>query len=193
MAKKGLINSDVCINKILDLSREKNQKITELAIESEVKKKNLQAQINLYLENASNVEEYFSSVHTAEINSKVKELKKEVEEQNYVIDKYNITVDEKNERYRNSIIRQKAELEIQFMQIRNGEYTRSELADMGYYKDVVDCISAFYDTLEPVNAYNEMLDDKNIVIYLDAYTQDLILIYRQRALESIAGEDSLVE
>ena len=126
--------------------------------------------------------------HNAEILAKKEEIKDKIAEKNREIETHNAGVQEKDDKYKNSLIRQQTELELQFMQIRNGEFTDSELIDMGYYKDIVDCVKAYYDTLDLETAYNDMVKEQRLVVFLGDYYAHLCFSYRQQYLDYLGIE-----
>lgn len=179
----GLVSSDYLPNKIAQLESDKNAEIISLTEKSVNKKSLLLAEIEKNQSEIDNAEEYFFEIHNAEILAKKEEIKDKIAEKNREIETHNAGVQEKDDKYKNSLIRQQTELELQFMQIRNGEFTESELIDMGYYKDVVDCVRAYYDTLDLETAYNDMIKEQRLVVYLGDYYAHLCFSYRQQYLD----------
>ncbi len=183
--KKGLLSSDFICDKIARLECEKNKEIVELTSKNTKRKTEISAEIESNNGIITTARDYFEEIHSAEILAKVEVYKKEIAKENQEREVYNSKLDEKDDKYRNSVIRQQAELEIQFMQIRNGEYTESELVDMGYYKDVLDCVRAYYDTLDVDTAYNDMLSEDRLITYLDRFYHELLYVYRQKVIDSL--------
>lgn len=175
--KNGLISSSVVFKKSIDLEQEKNDKIAKIYADCDSEKLTLNAQREMLLQKLYSVDNYFLEIHQKEIEEKVLSLKEEQKEIKEKVFKYNNSVDEKTQRYQNQIIRNNAELKLQFMEIRSGDYTKSELIDMGYYADVVDCVRGYYDTLSGSVAYEDIAKEKKLAVYLDTYYEQLLYVY----------------
>ena len=142
---------------------------------------NLKAQKEMLGTKLYNAGNYFNEIHQKEIEEKVLELKLAQKESDEKVFKYNNSIEEKTQRYQNQIIRNNAELKLQFMEIRSGDYTKTELIDMGYYTDVLKCVDGYYQTLSPSDAYLEICRESKLMIYLDEYYEQLVYVYSLRA------------
>ncbi len=179
--KAGVASSTIVIDKTALLEDSKNQKIALLTQEKNDKVANLLAEIeklNLLL---SNSQEYFSLVHQKEIEKKFIELSDNREEKKIEIFKYNNGLDEKEQRYSNSIKQTKSSLHLRFLDIKAAEYTKDQLVEMGYFKDVINCVCAYFDTLEPLYAYQAFLSEKQLMVFLDFYYEQVALLYKYKA------------
>ena len=67
------------------------------------------------------------------------------------------------------------------MEIKSNYFTVEQLFEMGYYNDVMDCISAYYDLLDANEAYQDIVNESRLVFYLDDYYQDVVYMYKMRA------------
>ena len=52
---------------------------------------------------------------------------------------------------------------------------------MGYYKDAIDCVCAYFDTLSAVAAYQQISHDSKVAIYLDDYYANVVYMYKTLA------------
>ena len=85
------------------------------------------------------------------------------------------------QRYSNSIKETKASLYIRFLDVSSGEYTKDQLVEMGYYTDVIRCVSGYYDTLPADTAFRDMNAEGDLMIYLDDYYDQMLYAYRTSA------------
>ena len=180
--KAGLINSSIVADKTVVLEEGKNQKIVLATQEKDEKVSSILAEIESLNLKKSNCNEYFSQIHQSEIDAKVIELIDEQEQKKVDVFKYNNSLDEKEQRYSNTIKESKCSLRLRFLDISSGEFTKDQLIEMGYYNDVMRCVAGYYDTLEPLLAYQDMLDEKKLCIYLEDYYETFVNSYRFNAI-----------
>ena len=169
----GTQNSSAVVFEINRLTTEKEEKAQELALEYEVQITALQGQesaINDYIEH---LDDFYQELKAQKVNKKVEELKQEQEKELMEIDKFNLGVEERIQKYANSIIRQKADIEIKRQQLNGQFFTKDQLIEMGYYNDVITCITGYYDSLSPQLAKQEFIKDKEAMIYLEEYYDTL--------------------
>ncbi len=183
--KKGISFSDVVQERIVFLENEKNQKILEINLNAEEEKSEYQSKITALEEELEWVESFFAPIHALEVSAKALELKDEYDKTYREVFEYNNSLERREQEYSNSIIRARASLELQYMKIRSEGISKEELINMGYYEAVMDCVCAYYDTLTSVNAYNDMLSENRLIPYLEDYYQDLVFVYRNRALDQL--------
>ena len=179
--KSGLVVSSVMVDKTALLEDSKNQKIADLTQAKNFQVASITAeieQLNAMLEES---EEIFYVIHQKELDKKYIELCDEREKTRIEIFKYNNSLEEKEQRHANSIKEAKSSLHLRFLEIKAAEYTKDQLVEMGYFKDVIACVSAYYDTLEPLTAYQSFLADKELMTYLDFYYEQVALYYKLRA------------
>ena len=179
--KSGLINSSIVVDKTTQLESDKNLRIADI-----VAKKNKEIVEISITENTLNAKlnqgaDIFSVVHEKDVNKKVLELIESREKTVQEVFKYNNGLDEKEQRYANTIKQVNSSLKIRFLAITAGEFTKDQLVDMGYYSDVIRCVTGYYDTLEPITAYQDISAEKKLAIYLDDYYQNIIYGYRMNA------------
>jgi len=116
-----------------------------------------------------------------EVSAKITELTEAQQEKIREVFKYNNGLTEKEQRYQNTIKQTNASLLLKFMSLRQGEFTKDELVEMGYYKDVIACVCNYYDTLDTLTAAQQITHDQDIPIYLDHYYETIVYMYTQRA------------
>ena len=126
-------------------------------------------------------ENYYSSVHEKQVIAKIEELREKEKEKEKEVFKYNNGIDEKVQRYENTIIRSNETLRLRYLEIKVTEFTKDQLVDMGYYEDVIRCICGYYDTLTPSKAFTDMKYETKLPIYLDDYYVNIMNMYGVRA------------
>ena len=176
----GTQNSSAVVFEINRLTTEKEEKAQELALEYEVQITALQGQESALNDYIEHLDEFYQELKAQKVNKKVEELKEEQENEVLEIDKFNLGVEERIQKYANSIIRQKADIEIKRQQLNGQFFTKDQLIEMGYYKDVITCISGYYDSLSPQLAKQEFIKDKEAMIYLEEYYDTLLNVYIMR-------------
>ena len=175
--KNGLINTSAYLDKIAVLENEKNLRITEITADKNIKAAELTATLNALTERLNTAETFNATAFEKSVAAKVVELKDEEAATAREVFKYNNGLDEKEQRYANTILQANANLNLKFMEISMGEFTKDQLVDMGYYTDVVNCVCGYYDTLDSVTAYQDIANEEKLTIYLDDYYQNVVYMY----------------
>ena len=178
---KGFATSNVVLDKISRLEEEKNQKITDVIQKNQQTLATLESQKAELTVRLSSIDDYFSSLFEKEVNAKVLELHKEQLKHREDINKYNNSISEKIQNSKNSVINAQATLMIKYKEISIPELSKDTLVDMGYYDDVIDCINSYYELLDPEVAYQDLLNDRALMVYLDDYYDDLVYAYKLKA------------
>lgn len=179
--KNGLINTSAYLDKITICETEKAEKITLLTQEKNRKSTELNAKITALNQSLSAIEDEYYAIQSARVTAKVEELKDARDVIEREVFTYNNGVEEREQKHASTLIRANANLKLKYMEITMGEYSKDELVDMGYYDDVVECVTAYYDTLDPIVAYNDMKKESKLTIYLDDYYQNVVYMYATRA------------
>ena len=180
--KAGLLHSSILADKTAVLEEGKNQKIALITQEKDEKKASILSEIESLNSKKENANDYFNEIHQKEIDAKVIELKDKEVQKRMEVFKYNNSLDEKEQRYSNSIKETKCSLKLRFLDISSGEYTKDQLIEMGYYNDVMRCVAGYYDRLEPITAYQDMLAEKKLCIYLEDYYETFVHSYKFNAI-----------
>ena len=181
ITNSGLINSTIVIEKTAQLEESKNQEIIRINAERDKTLESLRTKRSVAESKLTNSSTYFSLIHKKETDAKCEELKREVQKTQREIFKYNNSLDEKEQRYANTVKETKASLRLRFLDISSGEFTHDQLVEMGYYTDVIRCVSGYYDTLPPVDAFYDIASEKKLAIYLEDYFQDIVYVYKLKA------------
>jgi len=179
--EKGVSVSSIFIAERNKIAKEQAEKIVEQEKYYDFRASQLQAEKEVLTTRLSSVEEYFSPIHQKEIDALSAKLYKEYQEKKLDVEKHNNSVYEKNVKYKNVIIQNRASFELKFMEVRR-EYTTSELIDMGYYEDVLRCVFGYYDTLSVDDAYEDVIYEQDLMYYLDTYYEGVIKLLYQRTL-----------
>lgn len=179
--KNGLVSSGIVIDKITALEEAKNDKIIALNIKKDQELSQLNAQLASQNELLENAETYFYTAHQLDVDKKYEEIKSEKEKELIEVFKYNNTLDEKEQRYENSLIQYNANLHLKYMSINATEFSKDQLIEMGYYADVVRCVCGYYNTLSAGVAYNDFSNETKLPIYLDDYYSNILYMYQSKA------------
>ncbi len=178
--KRGVADSTIVANIIEKLTNSKNQEIVDCEnefLEKTIKVNSAEtsAKIEQYM-----LEERLEGIFTIKEEIVFNELKQEQEKIIREVFKYNNLLDEKKQRYDNTITQINANLKLKYMEIKSENLTKDQLIEMGYYQDVINCVCGYYDTLEPLEAYRAISADKTIVVYLEDYYEDMLYMYRAK-------------
>ena len=179
--KSGLINSSIVADKTAALEKAKNEQIALILEKRDEDVATLIAQTEELQTKIDGADEYFKALREKELDKKILELKDESEKTEREVFKYNNGILEKETRYRNTIKQAEATLKLQFLEISMGEYTKDQLVDMGYYQDVIDCVTSYYDKFSAAEAFQKITDEKKLAVYLDDMYAEVIYAYRSKA------------
>ena len=178
--KKGFAHSNVVLDKLAELESKKNAELTKAEADKNAAVAEINAEISSLNAALAGADDYYDDVHAYEKAAKVSELKDAQEKQKTEAFKYNNSVSEKKERYANAIKQLNMTYQLKFMEIKNVEFTKEQLYDMGYYQDVIDCVCGYYDTLDATAAFNDIANEGKLVLYLEDYYQTVIYMYKAR-------------
>lgn len=181
VVKAGLFNSTIIVDKTVVLEDSLNDKIAKITQNKNAQIASIEAKVTSLNNQLSNSDSYFASIHQMEINKKVLELKDDYAKLVNDTFKYNNSLEEKEQRYSNTIKETKASLYLRFLDISSGEYTKDQLVEMGYYEDVIRCVRGYFDTLPAETAFREMNAEGKLVIYLEDYYDQVLYAYRMAA------------
>ena len=181
--------------KILDGSsaQERIKKIQEKRASDIVKVKdtqeNLRGELNAELTSLetrlNELNSYYLDLHEKDVQKKKRELLDEQEKLKREVKKYNNSLDEKELRYRNTLKSNIAGLELRYLEIHEQGFAHDELVEMGYYNDVIDCVTGYYNAIpDEEQAYVDLKNEQKLLIYLDDYYSMLVQTFKIRASQS---------
>ena len=98
--------------------------------------------------------------------------------------KYNNQAEEKEVKYSNSLLQSVAKLKLEFIQAAAQGYGEDQLVAMGYYKDVVAAVLGYYESLEPAAASADFNAERDLIIYLGSYYNNVSFYLSQRAAQT---------
>ena len=178
---KGFATSNAVLDKISLLEEEKNKKITE-AIEKNQQNfaalESQKAELNVRL---LALDDFFDTLFEKEVQAKVIELTKEQLKHRENINKYNNSISEKMQNSHNNVLNAQASLELKYLELKMPELSQDTLMELGYYDDVIDCVNGYYSKIGAVQAYEDLLNERSLMVYLDDYYQDLLYAYKLKA------------
>ena len=189
-AKKEIFNS-----KIIDgvSAQDRIKKIQEKRASDIVKVKttqeNLRAELNAELTSLETrldqLNSYYEDLHEKDVQKKKRELLDEQEKLKREVKKYNNALDEKELRYRNTLKSNIAGLELRYLEIHEQGFAHDELVEMGYYNDVIDCVTGYYNAIpDEEQAYVDLKNEQKLLIYLDDYYSMLVQTFKIRSAQS---------
>ncbi len=182
LSKNGLNGTSVAINELSRLEANKNAELSALENSILDESSNYSAQIEALTERKNSASTHFSQMHEQEIGAKEVALMDEQDKIEREVFKYNNGLDEKEQRYRNTLIQIRSNAMNKYNEINQIEYSKDQLIEMGYYTDAIKCVTAYYDTIDPAQAQSDFLQsERGLMVYLDEYYSDLLYTYRLRA------------
>lgn len=183
MQKNGLSASGVAISQIAQLESEKNSEIASAESKIVANITEYQSQIVALEERKNGAETYFGEIHQKQIESKACELINEQEELEREVFKYNNSLEEKEQKYQNTLSQIRANMQARYIEMKVVDYSKDQLIEMGYYTDVVKCVTHYYDMQDKIQAYEDFIEsERKLMFYLEDFYSDLLYMYRLRAL-----------
>lgn len=176
--KNGLIKGSVIGKKKLELYAKRNDEIEEANNKALKSINKLQGEIATLTNSLEKVEEYFYPSHQKEIETKVAELKQKQFEFMIECLKYNNSVQERNIKYSNYIENTKANLALKYIEIRSAPFTKEELVELGYYRDAIECVHSYYQTIDNKLVYDEFTNCPELIIYLEDFYTTIQTFYK---------------
>lgn len=179
--KRGIAQSSAVIDRIADIDAALSAELLAIAAEYNEKIAAAQAKKTRLEADLLNADTYYSDVFNYEVLAEKEKIKEDEQKLQREIFKYNNGLDEKEQRSANSIITTTRSLELRYMNIASNFFTKDQLVEMGYYEDAIDCVCAYYDTLSPLTAYQQIAHDTKVAIYLDDYYTNVVYMYKSFA------------
>lgn len=183
VANRGMANSTVIVDKINDLKNKRVERISQVVNTYDAQIADLDGKLTGINAQIESTKEFFANLLEKRATAKFGELKEEQEKTIREVFKYNEGLDEKEQKYSNDLIRQKANLELKFLELNSAFFSKDQLVEMGYYKAVIKCATDYFDTLDTLTAYQEISTDKTVMIYLDDYYNIVVTNYQNRCRE----------
>ena len=179
--KRGIAESSAVIDRIADIETALAAEITAIDAGYDEKIAAAQAKQTRLQADLAGADTYYLQIFEYEILAEKDKIKDDENKLIREIFKYNNGLDEKEQRAANSIISTTRSLELRYMNIASNFFTKDQLVEMGYYKDAIDCVCAYYDTLSAVTAFQQIAHDSKVAIYLDDYYSNVVYMYRSLA------------
>ncbi len=179
--KRGISQSSAVIDRIADLQTALAAEITAIDADYDEKIATAQARITRLQADLTGADTYYSQVFSYEVLAEKDKIKDDEAKLRREIFKYNNGLDEKEQRAANSIISTTRSLELRYMNVSANSFTKDQLVEMGYYKDAIDCVCAYFDTLSALTAFQQIAHDTKVAIYLDDYYANVVYMYKTLA------------
>ena len=179
--KAGFANTNVVVQQTAKLESDKNVEIAKINAKTNALITEYTAQITALNERLENSNLHFYSTQSSATQTLLEELREKRQALEMEVFKYNNSLDEKEQRYENTLKQAKMRIKINYMEISNAEVSKDKLIDMGYYKDVIKCICGYFDTLAPLTAYDLFKSNSELAVYLDDFYPDILYLYRTNA------------
>lgn len=179
--KRGIAESSAVIDRIADIDTALAAEIVAIDAEYDEKIASAQARITALSADLTNADTYYATVFADEVLAEKDKIRDDEAKLQREIFKYNNSLDEKEQRAANSIATTTRSLELRYMNISANYFSKDQLVEMGYYQDAIDCVCAYYDTLNALTAYQQISHDSKVAIYLDDYYANVVYMYRSLA------------
>lgn len=177
----GTEESGLVFQSITSLEKDKAEKISKVNSSTDIKILKIQSEIAEINNKILDTDNYFADIFQTEIQAEYLNLKDQAIAKQTEIIKYNTGLDEKETKYRNTVKQAQANLLLHYMEIKTKEITNEQLIEIGYCADVLKCVTGYYDTMSPVLAYQDMINEPDLMVYLGANYADFIYMYQMRA------------
>ena len=179
--KRGIESSEMVVKNLAQYDLKMAQEINEFVLPISSQIGTLDGEILQLSDRLNNAETAYDEIYNLEKEAMANELYMEQDKIEREVFKYNNSLEEKEQRYINSIKEVRARLEINYLEIDEILYTKEQLIEMGYYTDVIKCVSDYFNTLDAQSAYLSIVEEKRLAIYLDDYYQSLVYTYQCKA------------
>ncbi|MBQ9485407.1 MAG: hypothetical protein IJU83_01060 [Clostridia bacterium] len=179
--KRGIAQSSAVIDRLTYIDTEMTAALTAIDQDYGEKTAAAQAKIARLNYDLSEAENFFGTTFDCEVIAEEVRLKDEEDKLKREIFKYNNGLDEKELRHANGVITTTRSLELRYMNVASNFFTKDQLVEMGYYRDAISCVTAYYNTLESLAAYRDISADTKVPVYLDDYYPNILYMYRTRA------------
>lgn len=179
--KKGIAESNAVLNKLTELEAKRNAELKGADDDYAALTAKTNEKITALTSELNGLADSTAALFEKRKQEKFAELKDAQDKTARDVKKYNNALDEKEQRYDNYIAQTNASLQLRYMELRSEGFTKDQLIDMGYYQDAINCVCAYYDTLEALAAARAIAKDSKICVYLDDFYEDIVYMYQTRA------------
>lgn len=179
--KRGIAQSSAVIDRIADIQTALAAELVAIDAEYDEKIATAQAKISRLQTDLAGADTYYSQVFAYELLAEKEKIKEDEEKLQREIFKYNNGLDEKEQREANRIVTTSSSMTLRYMSVKANAFTKDQLIEMGYYKDAIDCVCAYFDTLNAVTAYQQIAHDSKVAVYLDDYYPNVVYMYKSLA------------
>ena len=182
----GYNSSELLINEINELKSQLAKELERIEEEYTDKINKIDEEISEITVQESQLNARLTNLFNHRVSARMLEIQEAEKQLEMSIIKYNNDIEEKMQKSRNSNLNANANLRIKHIEIQAKGYTKEELIQRGYYTQMLDCVSAFYssDYFEtPYLAYIDLLDEVQLIVYLDEFYSDLLELFRVRGAQ----------
>ena len=179
--KRGIAQSSAVIDRIADIQTALASELSSIASDYNEKIATAQAKQSRLQTELQGADTYYSQVFSYEVVAEKARLKDEEAKLQREIFKYNNGLDEKEQRTANSLAATRRTLELKHMTITSTYFSKDQLVEMGYYRDAINCVCTYFNTLPALTAYQQIANDTKVAIYLDDYYSNVVYMYKSLA------------
>ena len=179
--RRGVGLTSVVSAQLAELESDKNQALSEAEQSYESDYGFYESKVTKLTERYENLNEEYAEIFDSQKRQKYLELKDEQDKLEREVFKYNNSLDEKEQRSVNSIAQSNATLQLKYIEINSGSLSKDQLIEMGYYTDIIDCVCAYYDTMDALTAWRTITNDGKVAVYLEEYYTQICFMYQSRA------------
>lgn len=181
--KNGTATSGIYGVKISENVQKQKEEILDIKTSIQEKICLLEQEILSLRTELENADKRYEELEANEIEKKVIELSDEQEKYLAEVQKYNNSLEEKEVKYRNSLVKLSADLKFKYASLASTELSKTQLIDYGYYKNVLTCADQYYSTLSPQVAYESISNNAELMTYLDDFYETFLRAYKLKYLE----------
>ncbi|MBO4251967.1 MAG: hypothetical protein J5911_04845 [Clostridia bacterium] len=179
--KRGIAQSSAVINRLADLDVALASELTAIASDYNGQISLYSAKRSILQTSLNGADNYFTNVFNYEMLAEKDRIKQDEEKLQREIFKYNNGLDEKEQRAANANLTTTRGLQLRYMNVSASEFTKDQLVEMGYYTDAINCVCAYFNTLSALTAYQQIVTDTKVAIYLDDYYANVVYMYKSLA------------
>ena len=180
----GYNSSELLINEINELKSQLAQELARIEEEYAYKINKIDEEIAELKVEENQLNTRLSNLFNNRVSARMLEIQEAEKQLEMSIIKYNNDIEEKMQKSRNSNLNANANLRIKHIEIQAKGYTKEELIQRGYYTHMIDCVTAFYTSSyfsSPYNAYVDLLNEVQLIVYIDEFYSDVLELFRVRA------------
>ncbi len=175
--KSGINQTTIYTQNLANIEVARNQSLLDLDNQKTLQLSAWNSEMEALKEQLANNGKYIDDIYEYRHLSRHVELKEEYRKTLREIQKYNNSLFEKEERFKANIEQIKANIKLKKMQALEQPLSKDQLIEMGYYDDVIRCVTGYFDVIASSQAYTMFKRETGLILYLEEYYQNLLYKY----------------